>query len=93
MVSKVIIGANGSGKSTILKLLARIYDVTEGKILIDGQDIKSLRLYDLRRAVAVLFQDYTHFPLSVGFTQEAFIALIFYTTDSNLIDTGEYCIG
>ncbi|KAI0288518.1 HlyB/MsbA family ABC transporter [Russula brevipes] len=61
----VIIGSNGSGKSTILKLLARIYDPTEGTILIDGQDIKTLRLGDLRRAMAILFQDYTHFPLSI----------------------------
>ncbi|KAH9054296.1 HlyB/MsbA family ABC transporter [Lactarius vividus] len=61
----VIIGSNGSGKSTILKLVARIYDPTEGTILIDGHDIKTLRLADIRRALAILFQDYTHFPLSV----------------------------
>ncbi|KAH9993933.1 HlyB/MsbA family ABC transporter [Russula vinacea] len=61
----VIIGSNGSGKSTILKLVARIYDPTEGTILIDGQDIKTLRLVDLRRAMTILFQDYTHFPLSI----------------------------
>ncbi|KAF8264168.1 P-loop containing nucleoside triphosphate hydrolase protein [Lactarius quietus] len=61
----VIIGSNGSGKSTILKLAARIYDPTEGSILIDGHDIKTLRLADLRRAMAILFQDYTHFPLSI----------------------------
>ena len=65
VVSQVIVGSNGSGKSTILKLAARIYDPTEGSIFIDGQDIKSLRLADLRRAMAILFQDYTHFPLSV----------------------------
>ncbi|KAH9022644.1 P-loop containing nucleoside triphosphate hydrolase protein [Lactarius pseudohatsudake] len=52
----VIVGLNGSGKSTILKL---------GSILIDGHDIKTLRLAVLRRAVAILFQDCTHFPLSV----------------------------
>ena len=63
---QVIIGSNGSGKSTILKLAARIYDPTEGTILLDGQDIKTLRLVDLRRAMAILFQDYTHFPLSVS---------------------------
>ncbi|PFH50719.1 hypothetical protein AMATHDRAFT_75408 [Amanita thiersii Skay4041] len=61
----VIVGANGSGKSTILKLIARLYDVTEGQILIDGINIKSLRLDGLRRAISVLFQDYTHFPLSI----------------------------
>ncbi|KAI9452208.1 P-loop containing nucleoside triphosphate hydrolase protein, partial [Lactarius psammicola] len=61
----VIVGSNGSGKSTILKLSARIYDPTEGSILIDGHDIKTLKLADLRRAMAILFQDYTHFPLSI----------------------------
>ncbi|KAI9507419.1 HlyB/MsbA family ABC transporter [Russula earlei] len=61
----VIIGSNGSGKSTILKLMARIYDPTEGTIFLDDQDIKVLRLADLRRAMAILFQDYTHFPLSI----------------------------
>jgi len=63
----VIIGSNGSGKGTILKLVARIYDPTEGTVLIDGHrdDVKSLRLEDIRRALAILFQDYTHFPLSV----------------------------
>jgi len=62
---KVIVGRNGSGKSTILKLIARLYDPEEGQILLDGRDIKTLKLEDLRRATAVLFQDYTHFPLSV----------------------------
>ncbi|KAA1475431.1 P-loop containing nucleoside triphosphate hydrolase protein [Dentipellis sp. KUC8613] len=62
----VVVGANGSGKSTILKLVARLHDATDGEILIDGIDIKTLKLADLRRAMAILFQDYTHFPLSVG---------------------------
>ena len=63
---QVIVGANGSGKSTILKLATRLYDVTSGQILIDGHDIRTLKLSDLRQVVSVLFQDYTHFPLSVG---------------------------
>jgi ABC-type multidrug transport system fused ATPase/permease subunit len=66
LADQVIVGANGSGKSTILKLIARIYDPTEGEILIDGQNIKNLKLVDLRNALACLFQDYTHFPLDVG---------------------------
>ncbi|KAJ6573835.1 P-loop containing nucleoside triphosphate hydrolase protein [Mycena vulgaris] len=61
----VIVGANGSGKSTILKLISRLYDPTEGEIFVDGQDIRTLMLADLRRATSVLFQDYTHFPLSI----------------------------
>ncbi|KAH8996470.1 P-loop containing nucleoside triphosphate hydrolase protein [Lactarius hatsudake] len=61
----VIVGSNGSGKSTILKLSARIFDPIEGSILINGLDIKTLKLADLRRAMAILFQDYTLFPLSI----------------------------
>ncbi|KAH9180369.1 P-loop containing nucleoside triphosphate hydrolase protein [Lactarius sanguifluus] len=61
----VIVGSNGSGKSTILKLAARIFDPIEGSILIDGHDINTLRLADIRRAMAILFQDSTLFPLSI----------------------------
>jgi ABC-type multidrug transport system fused ATPase/permease subunit len=51
----------------MLKLMLRLYDPTEGMILINGQDIKTFKLADLRESMAVLFQDYTHFPLTVGF--------------------------
>ncbi|KIL71102.1 hypothetical protein M378DRAFT_156053 [Amanita muscaria Koide BX008] len=61
----VLVGSNGSGKSTILKLISRLYDVSEGQILVDGVDIKALRLEDLRRSMSVLFQDFTIFPLSI----------------------------
>ncbi|KAF9524673.1 P-loop containing nucleoside triphosphate hydrolase protein [Crepidotus variabilis] len=61
----VIVGNNGSGKSTILKLISRLYDPAEGQILINDIDIRTLRLSDLRRAISVLFQDYTLFPLSI----------------------------
>ncbi|TEB32319.1 P-loop containing nucleoside triphosphate hydrolase protein [Coprinellus micaceus] len=59
----VIVGENGSGKSTILTLLTRIYDISEGQILLNGHDIRTLRLADVRKAVAVLYQEYTIFPL------------------------------
>ena len=62
----VIIGSNGAGKSTVLKLAVRLYDPEEGHILLGGQDIRTLKLSDLRQVVSVLFQDYTHFPLSVS---------------------------
>lgn len=73
-------GVNGSGKSTILKLITRIYDPTEGEILIDGRDIRLLKLQDLRRVTSVLFQDYTHFPLSVRFHRITF--KVYDVTDS-----------
>ncbi|RPD56247.1 P-loop containing nucleoside triphosphate hydrolase protein [Lentinus tigrinus ALCF2SS1-7] len=61
----VIVGSNGSGKSTILKLATRLYDPEEGEIFFGGHDIRTLKLYDLRQAISVLFQDYTLFPLSI----------------------------
>ena len=68
---------NGSGKSTILKLISRIYDPTEGTIFIDDKDVKTLRLADLRRAMSTLFQDYTHFPLSVGFQSPLYFRYLY----------------
>jgi ATP-binding cassette subfamily B protein len=51
-----IVGPNGAGKSTLLKLLARFYDPAEGRITLDGTDIRDLSLEELRRMVSVLFQ-------------------------------------
>ncbi|KAJ7649665.1 P-loop containing nucleoside triphosphate hydrolase protein [Roridomyces roridus] len=62
----VIVGSNGSGKSTIIKLLTRLYDATCGSILVDGQDIKDYRVADLRMAMASLTQDHHLYPLSLG---------------------------
>ncbi|HJZ47232.1 MAG TPA: ABC transporter ATP-binding protein [Roseiflexaceae bacterium] len=52
-----VVGATGAGKSSLVGLLARFYDPQQGQILLDGVDIRRLRLGDLRRAVAVVPQD------------------------------------
>ncbi|NNE30259.1 MAG: ABC transporter ATP-binding protein [Saprospiraceae bacterium] len=52
-----ILGKTGAGKSTIADLLVRMYDVSSGKILIDGEDIKSLDLFNLRKRVGYVPQD------------------------------------
>ncbi|TDS55316.1 ABC transporter ATP-binding protein [Myroides indicus] len=52
-----ILGKTGSGKSSILSLISRFYDVNQGEILIDSTPIKDCNLYDLRRSVAVVPQD------------------------------------
>jgi ATP-binding cassette, subfamily B, bacterial len=52
-----IVGATGSGKSTLVKLLLRFYDVQSGHILIDGIDIRHLDLHDLRRCIGWVSQD------------------------------------
>jgi ATP-binding cassette, subfamily B, bacterial len=51
------VGATGSGKTTLVKLLLRLYDVADGSISIDGHDIRSLELHHLRQAMAVVGQD------------------------------------
>lgn len=60
-----LVGLTGSGKSTLAMLLPRLYDVTAGAVEIDGHDVRSLRRGDLRRAVAVAFEDPTLFSASV----------------------------
>lgn len=55
--SVAIVGATGSGKSTIARLLLRFYDPQAGSVLLDGVDLRDLRLTDLRRAVGVVFED------------------------------------
>ncbi|TNE60325.1 MAG: ATP-binding cassette domain-containing protein [Bacteroidetes bacterium] len=52
-----LVGASGAGKSTIADLLPRFYDVTDGQVLIDGFDIRQLRLYDLREQLGIVSQE------------------------------------
>jgi ATP-binding cassette subfamily B protein len=52
-----IVGATGAGKSTLMNLLNRFYDVQRGAILVDGQDVKTLRQRELRREVGMVLQD------------------------------------
>lgn len=52
-----IMGATGSGKSSIINLLQRFYDATEGEVKVDGVDVKKLRLKQLRSSVSVVLQD------------------------------------
>jgi ATP-binding cassette, subfamily B, bacterial len=61
-----LVGSTGSGKSVLVSLLSRLYDVTEGAILIDGRDIRDLSLPALRHAVATAFEDPTLFSMSVA---------------------------
>lgn len=58
----VIVGANGSGKSSLVKLLAHLYRPTSGTILIGGQDAAKYRIEELHEATALLTQDHTIFP-------------------------------
>ncbi|WP_234808457.1 ABC transporter ATP-binding protein [Mycolicibacter terrae] len=61
-----LVGATGSGKTVLAMLLSRLYDVSEGQILIGGRDIRSLTLTALRSAVITAFDDPTLFSMSVA---------------------------
>jgi ATP-binding cassette subfamily B protein len=60
-----VVGATGSGKSSLALLLPRLYDVTSGRITLDGHDIRDLTLGSLRRHVAVAFEEPVLFSMSV----------------------------
>lgn len=66
-----LVGRNGAGKTSLVKLLCRLYDPTAGRITVDGIDLRDLAVRDWRREIAVVFQDYARFQLSarenVGF--------------------------
>ncbi len=53
-----LIGENGQGKTTIVKLLTRLYDPLEGQILLDGIDLREYSLESLYREIGVIFQDF-----------------------------------
>ncbi len=56
-----LLGATGSGKSTIINLIPRFYDVTEGRVLIDGHDVRDIKLESLRRHIGIVLQETTLF--------------------------------
>lgn len=60
-----IVGLNGAGKTTFIKLLCRLYDVTEGEILVDGVNIKEYSEEEYRKLFAVVFQDFKLFAFSL----------------------------
>lgn len=61
-----LVGYNGAGKTTITKLMMRLYDVTDGEILVNGVNIKEYRLDMLREKIGAVFQDYKVFAATVA---------------------------
>jgi ATP-binding cassette, subfamily B, bacterial len=59
-----LIGENGEGKTTIVKLITRLYDPTAGQILLDGVDLREYNLEDLYREIGVIFQDFMHYEMT-----------------------------
>ncbi len=61
-----LVGENGQGKTTIVKLLTRLYDPTEGQILLDGIDLREYDLEDLWKEIGVIFQDFARYEMTVS---------------------------
>jgi ATP-binding cassette, subfamily B, bacterial len=61
-----LVGENGQGKTTIVKLLTRLYDPTEGQILLDGIDLREYNLENLWSEIGVIFQDFTRYDMTAS---------------------------
>jgi ATP-binding cassette subfamily B protein len=61
-----LVGENGQGKTTIVKLLTRLYDPTGGQILLDGVDLRDYNLDDLWKEIGVIFQDFVHYEMTAS---------------------------
>ncbi|MEJ2007659.1 MAG: ABC transporter ATP-binding protein [Acidobacteriota bacterium] len=59
-----LVGENGQGKTTLVKLITRLYDPTEGRILLDGVDLRDYDLTDLHGEIAVIFQDFMRYEMT-----------------------------
>jgi len=81
-----IVGATGAGKSTIVKLLLRFYDVTGGSITIDGKNVRNLNLGDLRRAIGLVSQDVYLFH---GTVRENIAYGTFDVTDDQIVEAAK----
>lgn len=60
-----LIGENGQGKTTVVKLITRLYDPTEGQILLDGIDLREYSMEDLHHEMGVIFQDFMRYEMTV----------------------------
>ena len=59
-----LIGENGQGKTTVVKLITRLYDPTEGQILLNGVDLREYSIEDLHREIGVIFQDFVRYEMT-----------------------------
>jgi len=62
--STALVGANGVGKTTLVKVLCRLHDPTSGRILVDGTDLRDIDAASWQRRIAVVFQDFNRYPVS-----------------------------
>jgi len=59
-----LVGENGQGKTTLVKLITRLYDPTHGRVLLDGVDLREYDIEDLHREIGVIFQDFVRYEMS-----------------------------
>ena len=59
-----LVGENGQGKTTLVKLITRLYDPTAGRVLLDGVDLREYDIEDLHREIGVIFQDFVRYEMS-----------------------------
>ena len=81
-----IVGATGAGKSTIVKLLLRLYDVTGGAVKLDGHDVRDLDLADLRQSIGLVSQDVFLFH---GTVKENIAYGTFGASDADIIEAAK----
>jgi len=65
-IKHAIVGHNGAGKSTIIKLILRLYDVTEGRILVNNKNIREYNICSLRKRIATVFQDFQLYSIPLA---------------------------
>lgn len=79
-----LVGENGAGKTTLVKLLARLYEPDEGRILLDGNDLRNYDLFELRKNIGIIFQDYLRYQMS--FSQNIAVGNIDELNNQQLIE-------
>jgi ATP-binding cassette subfamily B protein len=78
-----LVGHNGAGKSTFIKLVCRLYDPTEGRILLDGVDLRDWDIERLRRRIGVVFQDFNQYQLS--FRENVGVGSVWHLNDTERV--------
>ena len=86
-----LVGENGSGKTTLIKLLCRFYDPQEGFIKIDGIDLRDFKIYDLRREISAVLQDYARYHLKAR--ENIWLGNVEMPEDMNQIIQAAECSG
>ena len=86
-----LVGENGAGKSTVVKLLCRMYDPQRGRITLDGINLREFELDELRRHLAVFVQDLTPFPLTIA--ENIGLGAVEHVDDPELINTAAAATG